>query len=407
MTHPIQGKRLVLGVSGSIAAYKAVELASRLAQTGAEVDAILTPSACQFVSALSFQSVTGRRAYMDADLWGAEGHVLHIGLARGADCVLVAPATANTMARLAHGLADNLLSLTALAATCPLVLAPAMDAGMFQHPATQENLERLRQRGAVIIGPVEGHLASGVRGLGRMEEPLKIIEHLRFLFSRQGVLQGRRVVVTAGGTQEPIDAVRVITNRSSGKQGFALAQTALDWGAQVTLITAPSALPVPVGAECVQVCTAQEMHAAVMEAIAGADVLLMAAAVADFRPLQAQTHKIKKGAEPVQLHLVPTVDILQDVAAFKQARGWPRLTVGFAAESNDLLENARAKLLAKRLDLIVANDITAADAGFGVDTNRVTLLFADGRVEHLSLMSKAEVAEEVLRRVVAMLPSRT
>lgn len=405
MSNPIRGRRIVLGVSGSIAAYKGVELASKLTQADAEVDAILTSAACQFVSALSFQSVTGRRAYVDEDLWGCEGHVLHVGLARHADSILIAPATANTLARLAHGLADNLLSLTALAASCPLVLAPAMDAGMFHHPATQENLARLRQRGALVIGPVEGHLASGLYGPGRMEEPLKIVEHLRFLFSRQGVLQGRKVVVTAGGTQEPIDAVRVITNRSSGKQGFALAQAALDWGAQVTLITAPSALSAPVGIERVDVSTAEEMHSAVMRAIEGADALLMAAAVADFKPAQVQTHKIKKGAQPLDVHLVPTVDILRDVAAVKQAQGWPRLTVGFAAESSDLIENARTKLLSKRLDLIVANDISAPDAGFGVDTNRVTLLFADGRVESLPLMSKAEVAEEVLRHVAARLTS--
>ncbi len=249
-------KNILLGVTGSIAAYKAADLASRLTQAGALVDVILTPAATEFVSPLTFQSVTGRPAFTEEALWGAEAHVLHVGLGHGADLFAVAPATANTVAKLAHGIADNLLVLAALSfgpgtASRPLLIAPAMDAGMLDHPATQENLETLRQRGAVIIGPEVGHLASGLEALGRMTEPNVLLGHIRYLLTRLGPLQGRQVVVTAGGTQEAIDPVRVLTNRSSGKQGYALAQAALDAGAQVTLISTPVSLSAPQGVELI------------------------------------------------------------------------------------------------------------------------------------------------------------
>ena len=403
MSAPLEGKRILLGVTGSIACYKAADLASKLTQAGARVNVLMTEAALQFVTPLTFQSVTGRRAYTDADLWGSEGHVQHISLGKDADLLLVAPATANTLAKLAHGLADNLLSVTALAATCPLMVAPAMDGGMFNHSATQANLETLRQRGAVIVGPAEGHLASGLRAVGRMVEPLELLGHVRLLLSRQGPLMGKKVIVTAGGTQEPLDPVRAICNRSSGKQGFALAQAALDLGADVTLVAAPVSLPVPVGARRVDVRTAQEMLSAVLDALPGADALIMAAAVADFHPAEVAAEKIKKAGGAPQLRLEPTVDILKSVERYKEDNGWPRFAVGFAAESIDLLENARAKLEYKKLDFIVANDITAVDAGFGVDTNRVTLLYADGRVEALPLMSKAQVATIVLERLAALL----
>ncbi len=407
MNTPLQNKRILLGVTGSIAAYKAAELASRLAQAEAQVDVLLTQAALQFITPLTFQSVTGRRAYTDADLWGSEGHVQHIGLGKGADLLLVAPATANTLARLAHGIADNLLSVTALAATCPLMLAPAMDGGMYAHPATQANLEVLRQRGAVVVGPAQGRLASGLLGVGRMVEPLELLGHVRLLLGSSGPLCGRKVVVTAGGTQEPIDPVRVISNRSSGRQGFALAQAALDLGAQVTLISGPANLETPVGAQRVDVQSAQHMLEAVMAAIPQADVLLMAAAVADFRPLQPAAEKIKKEAGAPQIQLEPTTDILQTVARHKAQAGWPRFSIGFAAESQHLLQNAQAKLQAKRLDLIVANDIRAADAGFEVDTNRVTLLYPDGRSQALPLMSKMQVARAILESVVGLFGDET
>ena len=399
-TNPVQDKQVLLGVTGSIACYKAADLASKLAQAGAHVQVILTAAAQQFVTPLTFQSVTGQRAYTDSDLWGSEGHVQHIGLGKGADLLAIAPASANTLAKLAHGIADNLLSVTALAATCPLLVAPAMDGGMYAHPATQANLDILRQRGAVVVGPAEGHLASGMVGPGRMVEPNELVGQIRLLLARNGPLQGQRIVVTAGGTQEPIDPVRVLANRSSGKQGFAMAQAALDLGAQVTLISGPVSLPTPVGAQHIEVQTAQEMLVAVLSACEHAEALIMAAAVADFRPVIAAGQKIKKGAALPRLELEHTPDILAAVAQNKLSSGWPRLTVGFAAETQDLLDNAQAKLRAKKLDMIVANDVSAADAGFGVDCNRVTILFADGRRESLPLMEKLEVAQAVFDRLL-------
>lgn len=396
-------QNIILGVTGSIAAYKAAELASRLTQAGAHVETILTASSQQFVKPLTFQSVTGQRAYTDADLWGSDGHVQHISLGKNANLLVIAPASANTLAKLAHGLADNLLSVTALAASCPVLIAPAMDGGMFTHPATQANLEHLRQRGVTIIGPAEGHLASGLVGLGRMVEPVELFGHIRLLLGRSGPLSGRQVVITAGGTQEPIDPVRVIANRSSGKQGFALAQAAIDLGAQVTLIAGPVSLSEPVGARRINVSTAQEMHQAVLAALPQADALVMAAAVADFRPETQADQKIKKETGLPQIQLARTIDILAAVAEQKALTGRPLLTVGFAAESQDLLENAQAKLNAKKLDLIVANDISASDAGFGVETNRVTILFASGRRETLPLMDKTEVAQVIMQTVVEQL----
>jgi phosphopantothenoylcysteine decarboxylase/phosphopantothenate--cysteine ligase len=405
-TTPLDGKQIVLGVTGSIAAYKAAELASKLTQAGARVETILTPDATRFITPLTFQSVTGQPAYADADLWGTQGHVLHVGLARRADLLVIAPLTAQTLAKLAHGLADNLLSLTTLAATCPLLLAPAMDAGMFAHPATQANLRLLQERGAIVVGPEEGHLASGLVGRGRMTDPQDLLGHIRFLLSRGGPLQGRKVVVTAGGTQEPVDPVRVLTNRSSGKQGFALAQAALDAGAEVILIAAPVSLPSPIGAQVVAVQTAAEMADAVLAACRDADALLMAAAVADFRPAKAAGRKLKKADGLPTLALEPTADILAAVARQRQATGTPRAVVGFAAESENLVENAQVKMQAKALDLIVANNITAVDAGVGADTNRVTLISAGGEVEELPLLSKAQVATRVVAQVIALLSGR-
>lgn len=396
----LRGKRILLGVSGSIAAYKAAELASRLTQAGARVDAILTAAASRFVTPLTFQSLTGRPA--PADLWSEDAHVLHVGLADGADLLLIAPATADILAKLAHGLADDLLTVTALAARCPLLIAPAMDAGMFEHPAVQANLTALLARGATVIGPAGGRMASGLTGRGRMLEPEEILGHVRRAAGRSGPLAGRHVVVTAGGTEEPIDPVRSLSNRSSGKQGFAVAQAALDRGANVTLVAAPCSLPTPVGASRIDVSTAHEMAHAVLEASAGADALVMAAAVADFRPARPADHKLKKDAGLPVLELERTTDILRAVAEVRARTGRPACVVGFAAETGDLLANARKKLQEKRLSLVVANDISKADAGFGADLNRVTLIDSAG-AEELPLLSKAEVAERILDRVGALL----
>ena len=394
-------KHILLGITGSIAAYKAVELASKLTQAGAQVDVILTPSAEKFVTALTFQSVTGRKAFTEADLWGGQAHVLHVGLGHSADLLVIAPATANTLAKLAHGLADNLLTVTALAAKCPLLVAPAMDVGIYSNAATQENVRILKERGVYFAGPAEGRMASGLTGLGRLLEPADLFGHIRLLLGRNGPLAGRKIVVTAGGTMEPLDPVRVLTNRSSGKQGYAVAQAALDAGGTVVLITAPTALTPPVGAQVIQAASAQTMLEAVLLESANADALVMAAAVADFRPKRVAKNKLKKRDGIPQLDLEAVPDILQAVCKLGSQK--PRCVVGFAAESRDLLKNARSKMDSKNLDLIVANDISSSDAGFGVDTNRVTFLFQDAPAEPLPLMDKAEVAETLIARMAKLL----
>jgi phosphopantothenoylcysteine decarboxylase/phosphopantothenate--cysteine ligase len=401
----LSGKRILLGVTGSIAAYKAADLASKLTQAGALVDVILTSAAEKFITPLTFQSVTGRRAYVDSDLWGHESHVIHVGLGHAADLLVIAPCTANTLARLAQGQADSLLMVTALASTAPLMVAPAMDGGMFDHPATQENLTTLKKRGAYIIEPAQGHLASGLTGTGRLPETSELIGHIRLVLGRQGLLAGKKVVVTAGGTQEPLDPVRVLTNRSSGRQGYALAQAALDAGADVILVTTPTCLAAPIGAQVVTVETARQLLEAVLRESEGCDALIMAAAVADFRPKTQAKDKIKKEGGVPQIELEATEDILKAVSApgVKRNGSRPRLVVGFAAESQDLLQNATVKLQSKNLDLIAANDISANDAGFAVETNRITLLFADGHRESLSLMSKTEAAEIIITRIAALL----
>lgn len=394
-------KHILLGVTGSIAGYKAADLASKLTQAGAQVDVILTGAGEKFVTPLTFQSVTGRRAYTDQDLWGNEAHILHVSFGKTADLLVIAPCTADTIAKLAHGIADNLLTVTALAATCPLLIAPAMDGGMFDHPATQENLTKLKERGAIIVGPAEGHLASGLTGTGRMVEPAEVLGHIRIVLGRKGKLAGKKVVVTAGGTQEALDPVRVITNRSSGKQGYAIAQAALDSGADVCLITAPTALTPPVGACVIKVNSAEDMLNAVLAE--SADALIMAAAAADFRSKTVAKDKMKKRDGIPQVELEAAPDILKTVSSQRAEKKRFKVVAGFAAESQDLLENASEKLKSKQLDFIAANDISANDAGFAVDTNRVTLLFANGTKETLPLMSKMEVAEKIVEYTAKLL----
>jgi phosphopantothenoylcysteine decarboxylase/phosphopantothenate--cysteine ligase len=408
----LKDKRILLGITGGIAAYKVCTLASHLTQAGAQVDVVMTEAATRFVTSLTFQSLTGRPVY--TTMWGAldaalgedavlPTHVVHVGLAEAADLLVIAPATANTMAKLAHGLADNLLTTLALAARCPLLLVPAMDVEMWDHAATQANVAALRERGAHFAGPARGRMASGLEGEGRMVEPDEILGHIRLALGRGRALSGRRVVVTAGPTRESIDPVRFVSNPSSGRQGFALAQATLDLGAQVTLIVGPTHLPTPVGAERVDVVTAQGMHDVVLATAGDADALLMAAAVGDFRPERTAAQKIKKGDRDLGVRMVRTPDILSAVAVRRVDTGFPRVVVGFAAESESLVENACDKLKAKNLDLIVANDITAHDAGFAAKDNRAVIVSRDGTAEQLPLMSKAAVAEVVLERVVALL----
>ena len=394
-----EGKNIVLGVTGSIAAYKAVELASKLTQAGIKVDVILTESATKFVTPLSFQSITHRPVFTDMFAPVAEFEIEHVALAERAEAVVIAPATANTIAKLALGLADNLLTCVALATKAPLIVAPAMDRGMYQNQTTQENLERLRARGYTIVGPEHGRLASGLEGPGRLAEVEEIMAAIYQVLGRKGDLAGKHLVISAGGTQEPIDSVRYISNYSSGKMGYALAEAARDRGAVVTLISAPTSLRPPSGVELVPVQTASQMRKAVLEKTEKADALIMAAAVADYQPRSMVKGKIKRERESLTLELVKTPDILGEVPG-------NLVKVGFAAESEEMVENAKKKLKEKGLDLIVANDITSADSGFGVDTNRVAIIDREGNVEQLPLMLKSEVAQRVLDKVAALLAER-
>jgi phosphopantothenoylcysteine decarboxylase / phosphopantothenate---cysteine ligase len=408
----LAGRHIVLGVTGSIACYKAIDLASKLTQAGALVDVILTASAQQFVTPLAFQAVTGRAAY--TDLWNTENtaggglptHIAHIGLVERADLFLIAPCTAHHVAKLAYGLADDLISITALAARCPVLIAPAGDGSMLDHPAVVENLHTLQRRGVVVIEPEAGRHASGLTGKGRLPETPTLLGLIRAALGKQsGSLAGKRVIVTAGGTREAIDPVRYITNKSSGKQGYAVAQAAIDAGAAVTLITTPAGLAAPVAAEVIEVESAAQLLDAVLDAVSDADALIMAAAVADYRPAVVAAQKIKKKDDELRLDLTRTTDILYTVGQRKAEIGFPRVLVGFAAETQDLLENAQGKLERKNADLIVANDVSKPGAGFSGDTNIVTLLYRDGRREALDQRSKAEVAAEIIARISALLDS--
>ncbi len=395
-------RNIVLGVTGSIAVYKAVDLASKLTQAGAVLNTIMTPEASKFVAPITFQGVSGRRPYWD--MWDANNDLAeaHIALARQAELLVIAPATATVIARLALGLAEEMVSLTALATRAPLMVCPAMDSQMFEHPITQEHLNTLRSRGIQIVGPEEGRLASGQVGRGRLSEVDTIIGWIRHVLGQDGDLAGKKVVVTAGGTHEAIDPVRFVGNSSSGKMGFALAEAARDRGANVVLVSGPSALPDPVAVEIVRVRRAAEMRDAVIAGCADADILIMAAAVADYQPAETVRDKIKRRqSETLSIPLVPTPDILAEVGVRAGL-----IKVGFAAESQDLLENARQKIQAKHLDLIVANDITASDAGFATDNNRVVILDRGGRKEELPLMPKYDVAWHILDRIVSLLAGK-
>jgi phosphopantothenoylcysteine decarboxylase / phosphopantothenate---cysteine ligase len=424
----LAGKRVLLGVTGGIAAYKAADLCSKLAQAGAEVDVILTDAAARFVAPLTFAALSNRPARVD--MWTSPGGdpIPHVRMAAAADLVIVAPLSANTLAKLALGLADNLLTSTLLATPIrdegrttddegatpepregvPWVLAPAMESHMWANPLTQAHVEALRARGAIIVGPGVGRLASGASGAGRMAEPAEILAAARLALASGGPLAGRRVVITAGGTQEPLDPVRFLTNASSGKMGVALAEAARDLGAGVTLIHAPLAVALPPGVECIPVRTAVEMCDAVLARQPQTDVLIGAAAVADFRPADPAAQKIKKapGQEDLTVRLVRNPDILAEVAARRAETGWPKIVIGFAAETQDLLANAATKLAVKRLDIIVANDVTEVGSGFGSDDNRVALLYADGRQEPLPIMAKAEVARYVCEAALVLLEDR-
>ncbi len=404
----LEQRRIILGVAGSVSAYKAVDLASQLTQAGAIVDVIMTEGAQHFVGPLTFEAVTGRPVF--TDLWNSTSgelptHIAHIGLGEHAELIAVVPASANILARMAAGMADDLLTVTALAARCPVLVAPAMDGGMYDHPATQANLDTLRSRGAFVVEPETGRFASGYMGKGRLPNTTRLMGEIRRALGRNGMLAGYRILITAGATHEPLDPIRYLTNRSTGKQGYALAQAALDAGAEVTLITTPTALPRPVGATIVEALTASDLLEAVLAHIDGMDALIMAAAVADFRPATVSEQKIKKAtkSESVEIAMVHNPDVLMAIKEYSQRSGWPRVSVGFAAESHDLMDYARAKLEDKHLDLIVANDITATDSGFGADNNRVLILDRKGGQQWLDLASKAKIGETLIARVASLL----
>jgi len=391
----LTNKTIVLGITGGIAAYKAAELASKLVQAGAKVEVVMTEAAMKFITPLTLQTITGRTVVTDMFAPVSEYSLEHIALAEAAEVVVIAPASANTIAKLATGMADNMLTCLVLATKAPVIIAPAMNENMYQNPITQENLAKLKARGFTIVDPGYGRLASGKIGWGRLAEIENIIGTIRQVLGKKGDFAGRHIVVTAGGTQEPIDPVRHISNRSSGKMGYAVAEAARDRGATVTLIAAPTALPDPTGVEVVHVQTASQMKEAVAKAVVGADALIMAAAVADYQPKTMAKAKIKKDSPTLTLELVRTPDILTEVEG-------DFLKVGFAAESGDIIGNARQKLEKKQLDLIVANDITRADSGFGANTNKVTLIDRDGKIENLPLLSKREVADKILDKVIAL-----
>ena len=395
----LANKTIILGITGSIAAYKAADIASKLTQAGARVEVVMTESATKFIAPLTLRNITGRPVVTDMFELASEFSLEHVALAEAADVVAIAPATACVIAKLAAGISDDLLTCTVLATEAPVILAPAMHASMFQNSITQENLAKLKARGFTIVGPEYGRLASGKVGLGRLAEVDKIIGTIKQVVGRGGDLVGKRIVVTAGGTQEPVDPARHIGNRSSGKMGYAIAEAARDRGAEVKLITAPTSLPEPIGIEVSHVRTAAQMKEAVAKAVAQADALIMAAAVADYQPKSVAETKIKKETPTLTLELIRTPDILTEVKG-------NFLKVGFAAESGDIVANAKQKLEKKKLDLIVANDITDPSSGFGADTNKVTLIDRDGKVDSLPLLTKREVADKILDRVVGLFGSK-
>src|SRR6266516_5599465 len=409
-------RRILVGICSGIASYKAVELVSRLQQAGALVDVIMSERADEFVRPLTFSTLSHRPVY--SDLWEPSGRAAetHIALAEEADILVIVPATANTIAKLAHGMADNMLTAVALATKATLLLAPAMHQNMYTHSATQANLALLRERGACIVEPEIGRLASGEVGMGRLPDTSVLLESINVVLGRNGDLAGRRVVVTAGGTQEPIDPVRYLGNRSSGKMGYALAVEARDRGAYVILISGPVVLDVPYGVEVRRVDTAIQMRDAVHDAVIDADVLVMSAAVADFRPAEVATQKLKKSESQELaeqngffLRLVRNPDILEELADSvytnpgNERSGRRLVRVGFAAETSNLAVYASAKLITKHLDLLVANDVSRSDSGFGAETNKVHIFHANGAVEDLPVMPKIGVAAAIWDRIVSLL----
>ena len=392
-THPLSGRTVLLGVSGGVAAYKVAAVARQLVAAGAEVQVVMTASAARFVGPDTFAALTGNPVH--SSLWEEPGRVLHVGLARAADVALLAPATANSIAKLAHGLADDLLSATLLEAACPLVIAPAMHTGMWEHPATRGNVTILLERGVRFVGPVSGALAHGDEGVGRLADAADIVAAVEATVAGGGDLAGRRFLITAGPTHEPLDAVRFIGNRSS----IAVASEAVARGAEVHLVLGPGTAGPPPGVEAVHVTTAEQMRAAVLGEVDQADAVVMAAAVADFRPATKSEGKLKKAAGTPMLSLVPTPDILRELGQRRDGG----VLVGFAAETSDLEASGRRKLEDKGLDLIVVNEVGREGTGFGADTNNAMILARDSRDEPLQVWTKRELARAICDRVAGLL----
>lgn len=395
----LRGKKILVGITGGIAAYKSAEVVSRLRKLGAEVHVAMTKGATEFIAPLTLQTLSANPVYVEMFQEPKRWNVEHIALAEYVDAVLVAPATANMLTKMAVGLADDFLSTVLLATRAPLFVAPAMNHAMFHHPATQQNLETLRSRSVRIIGPAAGFQACGTHGDGRMSEPAEIVDELVRFFAAPLLLRGKKALVTAGGTQEPLDPVRYLGNRSSGRMGYAIAQALQEAGAETILVSAPTDLPVPLGVERISVMTAQEMHDAVLAQFPQMDVVVKAAAVADYRPKENASQKIKKQGTSLWVELVPNPDILAELGKIKSKQ----ILVGFAAETEHLIENAQEKMRRKNVDLLVANDVTRPGSGFGSLTNRVSLLFPEGRRIDLPQMNKLEVARHLCQEIAVLL----
>ena len=396
MTDIDKGKTIVLGVAGGIACYKAVELVRLLIKARHRVQVIMTRSAMEFVTPLTFQTLSGNPVASETFNLTQESEIGHINLADSADLFVIAPATANIIGKVANGIADDLLTTVIMATQAPLLIAPAMNIHMFENPILQENLRKLRRVGYHIMEPAEGFLACGYEGKGRLPDPEKIADEVERLL-RNKDLSGERLLITAGPSREPLDPVRYLSNRSSGKMGYALARAAVRRGAEVVLVSGPTALECPSGVRIIQVTTAAEMHAAVIREFATASVVVMAAAVADYRPVVIADHKIKRGKGAIELSLEPNPDIIKDLGSNKNGK----VLIGFAAETQDLTANAAKKLREKNLDMIVANNVTEAGSGFDGDTNVATILDRKGLTQSLPLMSKDELADRIYDHFIA------
>lgn len=395
----LKGKRIVLGVTGSIACYKSLDLASQITQSGGLIDVIMSYGATRFVTPLAFKSLTHRKVITDLYDVDSEFPIDHINIASEADLIVVAPATAQCIAKVALGIADDPLTTTILASRAQIVMAPAMDGYMYENPITQENIEKLKSRGVIILGPDTGRLASGLTGHGRLVDVHELFGHICVILGQNGDLSGNTIVVSAGGTREPLDPARVITNRSSGKMGYAIARAARERGAKTVLVTAPTNIPAPTSVETIKVETAEEMYSEIQKACVNADVLIMAAAVSDYKPIQPSKQKIKKTSAKFSIDLLRNPDILNEMNG-------KYIRVGFSAETSDVIKNAIAKLRQKRLDLVVANDISKSDSGFDSDNNRVSIIDSDGGQQELPLLSKEDISHRLLDRVLTLLSNK-